>query len=90
MYTSQYLFDTTFLLQHGWTEENINTIIPLLESLDDQSLRELHRLCNIAMFAPDESVDEEQAVWVLINPQDTPKDLLFSALAQLNLISTNE
>lgn len=77
------LYDRQYLLENGWAEDEINTYLPILEGLNDQSLLELHSLCKIHMFEPGETVDREQAFYVLLNPHDTPKELLISAIQKL-------
>lgn len=82
-FTSKYYSDFDFLLKKGWTESEISTYIPLLESLSDEELLSLHQLCHIQMFSSKDTVDKEQAIHVLINPDDTPKQLLIDSINQL-------
>ncbi len=79
-YKSQYYSDLNYFLKVGWTENEIDTYFPIMESLSDSELLELHELCHISMFKEGESVDKEQAIHALVNPHDTPKDLLLSAV----------
>jgi hypothetical protein len=79
----QNLYDRTYLLDHGWTEQEIDRYVPFLAGLSNMQLRELHTLCNVRMFKLEEAVDREQAVYVLLNPHDTPKELLFTGLKEL-------
>jgi hypothetical protein len=78
LYTSKYYGDLTNFL--GWTEDEINMYFPILESLNEQELLQLHEACNIKMFSLEEAVDKEQAIHVLVNPNDTPKALLIKAI----------
>lgn len=86
-YRSKYYGDLTTFLGEGWTEEEINLYFPILESLSPEDLRRLHALCNIRMFASHEAVDEEQAIHVLVNAHDTPKELLLKSLKTMKHIA---
>jgi len=72
-----------YLLNYGWTAEEIVRYIPQIEALDDAALLKLHALCHISMFTSNQAIDREQAIRVLINPEDTPKPLLISSLKEL-------
>lgn len=72
------------LNKYGWTPADISTYLPKIEALGDLELLELHTLCNISMFNSGEPVDRDQAIFVLINPKDTEKELLFSSLDKLS------
>ena len=80
LYTSKYYTDVSTFLKQGWTEEEINTYFPILESLNDRELLELHEACNIKMFSPGEIVDKEQAIHALVNSKDTPKSIFIEAI----------
>lgn len=72
-----------YLLSAGWTPDEISIYIPQIEALSDRALLILHHLCHISMFSTYETIDREQAIRVLINPKDTPKELLLSSLPKL-------
>ena len=82
-YHSKYYGDTSGFLEDGWTAEEINTYFPILETMSDEDLLKLHTLCSVHMFDPGESVDQEQAIHVLVNPKDTPKALLIASIKEL-------
>ncbi|GEM_PF-2499529 len=79
-YKSQYYPDTQYFINNGWSQYEINVYFPILESLDNQELLDLHALCHAKMFKKGEAVDKEQAIHVVLNPNDTPKERLVSAL----------
>jgi hypothetical protein len=80
LYKSKYYNDLSYFLDYGWSEREINIYFPLLESLNVQDLLQLHQLCQIIMFSTPDSFDKEQAIHVLVNHTDTPKDLLIKSL----------
>jgi hypothetical protein len=80
LYRSKYYSDLSTFLKEGWTEEEINTYFPILESLNEQELLQLHNHCKIKMFSAEEGIDKEQAIHALVNPKDTPKYILIEAI----------
>lgn len=82
-YNSKYYSDLQSFLEKGWTQEEINTYFPLLESLSEEDLFKLHQLCQIKMFSSGDPVDKEQAIHALVNPDDTPKEMLINALRSI-------
>jgi len=80
LYKSKYYADLRQFMKDGWTEEEINTYFPLLESMEGEELLKLHKLCSITMYRTGENVNKEQAIHVLVNPKDTPKEMLINAI----------
>ena len=84
-YKSKYCGDLYWYVKEGWTEEEIDQHFPVLESMTNKELLRIHEMCEIKMYSDEERVDKEQAVIVLVNPMDTPKELLISSIKALQL-----
>lgn len=77
---SKTIGDVSFLLQLGWLPAEINTYIPYIDSLTDNQLLQLHNASGIKMFSSENEVNREQAILVLLNPDDISKENLIALI----------
>ena len=83
IYKSVVIGDVEFLLELGWTSDEINKYIPILDALSAQDLFKLLNFCNIKMFDSVQSLNYEEAINVLLDPTDVEKTTLLSSIQQL-------